>query len=148
MHILISVFYCLIIIQPSEDKIRSFEFNNSKVRTTYGVEDRFYGKYRGAKKGFLNLKKDGTGQYLYDVFGFAPDHCKKDTIDFEWGFIIDENDQLVNFEREYGLSYPIIYRSTGNTSWQGCTKKVFLDYLLVYKTGEITVSSSDDWIHL
>ncbi|MTI20643.1 hypothetical protein E1176_06390 [Fulvivirga sp. RKSG066] len=130
----------------SNEKVRIIEYNGNEVKTTYAVDAQFYGKYAGAKTGYLILNEDGTGVYNYDVFGFAPATCKKDVINIEWGFLLDENDQVVSFEREYGLSYPILMKSLGNTQFQGCRTPVMLDFIMVYKNGDIGVSSSDDWI--
>ena len=92
------------------------------------------------------LSKDGTGKYLYDKTVFFGQNCKRELIEFEWGFIIDENGQVVKFEREYGYSYPIIYKATREVLFQGCSKAVLVDYILVKKNGVITISSSSDWI--
>ena len=136
-----------LLLQDNPDrKIRHFTYNGSEVKTTFSIDSQFYGNYSGSNKGYLLLKEDGTGEYLYDNFGFAPADCPKDTIKMEWGFILDDNDEIVKFKREYGFSYPVLYRSTNKSSWQGCSKKVFLDYILAYRNGQLTVSSSDDWV--
>ena len=116
-----------------------------EVQTTYQVDSKFLGEYKGSKKGYLKLNEDGTGTYQYDIFGLAPQSCRRGPIDLEWGFITDENGQIVRFERDYGYSYPIIYKATGETSFQGCRKQVFVDYVLEYKDGNLSISSSGDW---
>lgn len=126
--------------------IRVFEYNGSSVKTIYEVESKFYGEYTGRKSGFLKLEADGSGEYRYDVFGFAPASCAKQTIDIEWGFLLDDNGEIVSFKRDYGISYPILFKSIGETQFQGCQKPVMLDFIMEYKNGDLGVSSSDDWI--
>ncbi len=126
--------------------IRIIEYNGSNVKTIYEVDPKFYGEYKGRKSGFLTLNEDGTGEYRYDVFGFAPASCIRQTIDIEWGFLLDDNGEMVKFKREYGLSYPILLKSTGETKFQGCQKEIMLDFIMEYKNGQLGVSSSDDWI--
>ncbi|MEM6525693.1 MAG: hypothetical protein AAF693_17980 [Bacteroidota bacterium] len=125
--------------------IRNILYNGKEVRTTYRTNDKFYGHYTGLKEGYLKLNDDGTGEYRYDVFGFAPDHCLPETIHIEWGFLLNESDQIVSFKREYGLSYPILFKSVSATKFQGCRKEVILDFIMEYKDGTLGVSSSDDW---
>ena len=91
------------------------------------------------------LNEDGTGFYKYDIFGFAPQGCKNEPILIEWGFLINEEGEVVKFDREYGYSYPILFKSTGESSFQGCREPVLLDFLLEYKDGSLGVSSSDNW---
>lgn len=129
-----------------DDKIRTIDYNGKSVKTTFEIPVEFYGKYAGQRDGYLLLKEDGTGEYNYDVFGFAPSNCKKDVIRVEWGFLLDENNQIVSFEREYGRSYPVLFKSIGATSFQGCRKQVMLDFVMQYKNGHLGVSSSDDWV--
>ena len=143
MHLIISI---LSLFLALNDDVREMEYNGSTVTTTYGVDAKFYGTYKGRKSGFLTLKNDGTGTYAYDVFGFAPATCKKQPITIEWGFLLDENNKVVSFSREYGQSYPILLKSTGETKFQGCQKEVMLDFIMVYKNGQLGVSSSDDWV--
>lgn len=133
-------------ITGANEKSRTIEYNGQPVNTTFEVPSQFYGKYAGAKTGYLELREDGTGIYNYDVFGFAPSECKKGPINIEWGFLLDENNQIVSFEREYGRSYPILMESTSLTSFQGCRKRVMLDFIMEYKNGSLGVSSSDDWV--
>ncbi len=121
-------------------------YNGSEVKTVYDVNSKFYGEYKGRKSGFLILKENGTGQYRYDIFGFAPTSCIKQTIEIEWGFLLDDNGEIVEFKRDYGLSYPILLKSTGDTKFQGCQKEIMLDFIMEYKDGQLGVSSSDDWI--
>ena len=115
------------------------------MKTTFQVGVEFYGTYKGRKDGYLTLNSDGTGAYRYDYQAFLPENCEEGEIAFDWGFILDEKGEIVKFERSYGYSYPIIYSCTGLNSFQGCTQTSLVDYLLVYKDGSITVSSSDDW---
>lgn len=124
---------------------RTIEYNGSEVKTTYTADTKFYGEYKGRKGGFLQLNEDGSGTYKYDVFGFAPASCKKQPIDIEWGFLVDENNEIVSFKREYGISYPILLKSVSETKFQGCQKEVMLDFIMEYKSGQLGVSSSDDW---
>ena len=126
--------------------IRLFEYNGSSVKTIYEVDSKFYGEYSGRKTGFLKLNIDGSGEYRYDIFDFAPANCVKQTITLEWGFILNDNGKIVSFERDYGQSYPILLKSTGDTKFQGCQKEVLLDFIMEYKKGDLSVSSSDDWI--
>ena len=139
------VFLILLFLQPTQnEKIRVIEYNGNQVKTTFDVESRFLGTYTGAKQGYLELSEDGTGKYRYDVFGFALPDCANADITFEWGFLIDADNQVVKFEREYGYSYPILYKSTSAVSFQGCRKKVMLDFII--EQGEtLSISSSDDW---
>ena len=127
------------------DNIRTMDYEGKTYRTMYNVE-KFNGTYSGAKDGYLELRPDGTGVYTYDIFGIAPASCKKGPIALEYGFLIDENDSIVRLKRDYGYSYPILLRSTGETSFQGCRTPILLDFLMVYEDGTIGVSSSDDWI--
>lgn len=129
-----------------DDKIRFFEIEGKKIKTTFHTEARFIGKYEGRKGGYLILNENGSGEYKYDIFGFAPADCKPGIITFEWGFVLDERNEIVRFERDYGFSYPVIYKSQGWPSFQGCSKEIFVDYILVSHKGELSVSSSDDWI--
>ena len=136
----------LLFFQTDEDpQFRIIRYNGSDVKTTWKVDDRFYGKYEGSKSGFLELKKDGSGGYKYDVFGFAKPGCKKGVIEMEWGFLVDGDGDLVKFEREYGYSYPILLRSKSeDRSFKGCREQVMLDFIFD-KSGVLGVSSSDDW---
>jgi hypothetical protein len=136
----------LVVLAKPVENNRTFIVEDQPVNTTIAVEDKFIGTYKGRKSGFLRLNADGTGEYLYDVF-LANNECRKDTIAIEWGFLIDENDEIIKFERAYGFSYPILYRSISETSFQSCSRKIMLDYILEYNVEEyLTVSSSDDWI--
>ena len=129
----------------NSDEIRMLTLNEKEVKTTFKVDKKFYGLYKGRKSGYLKLNEDGTGSYLYDYQAFLPDNCEEGEIPFEWGFVIDEKGEVVKFERSYGYSYPIIYSCSGINSFQGCRVTSMVDYILVYKNGNITVSSSDDW---
>ncbi|UII23533.1 hypothetical protein [Fulvivirga ligni] len=145
MKALLSILISLALFTSGE-KIREIEYNGTPVKTTFNIPSELYGKYTGRKTGYLQLNDDGTGTYNYDVFGFAPESCKKGAIQMEWGFLLDENNEIVKFQREYGLSYPILMKSTGDTQFQGCRTPVMLDFILVKKDGTVAVSSSDDWI--
>jgi len=139
----------LLLVFPTvpKEKVRKLEYNGTLVMTTFGIESRFIGKYAGSKQGFLELNGDGNGVYQYDYPGLSPD-CPGETIEFKWGFILDEQGDILKFERSYGYSYPIIYNCYGENAFQGCTKRTMIDYILEYEDGTITVSSSDDWIKL
>lgn len=142
--ILLSI--CFMAFWSVSEKTRIIEYNGKAVNTTFDVPQNFFGTYKGKKKGFLLLREDGTGQYNYDIFGFAPADCSKGVIEVEWGFLLDENGSIVSFPREYGKSYPILMKSTGASSFQGCRKEVLLDFIMDYENGILGVSSSDDWI--
>ncbi len=127
------------------DDARYMHYDGARVKTTYHVPDKFLGEYKGSKPGRLLLAADGTGVYEYGYVGFAGDSCQAKEIPMIWGFIIDDDGAIVSFEREYGHSYPLVYNSTSEVSFQGCTKNAMIDYLLVFKDGTISVSSSDNW---
>jgi hypothetical protein len=130
----------------ASDTVRTIEYNGTPVKTTFGVDEKFIGQYSGRKKGFLQLNADGTGEYNYDVFGFASENCDKEIIAVTWGFLLDENNEVVSFDREYGRSYPILFQSDGGPKFQGCRIQVLLDFIMEYEDGKLGVSSSDDWI--
>jgi hypothetical protein len=140
----------LILFSPveagSDNGIRMLQFDGMEVKTTYRVDRKFIGRYSGSKSGYLLLNENGNGAYKYDYFVQSDTHCQSGSIELKWGFLVDEDGAIVRFERPYGYSYPIVYMSTGSISFQACTKSSMIDYLLVYKDGTITVSSSDDWI--
>ncbi|MCA6075414.1 hypothetical protein [Fulvivirga sedimenti] len=142
--LLLAIFYSQ---EKANEPVRQMEYEGKVYRTAYNVS-RFNGKYSGAKDGYLEIREDGTGTYVYDIFGLALNGCKKGPIEVEYGFLINENDSLVRISRDYGYSYPIILRATGETSFQGCRTPVMLDFLMEYQDGTIGVSSSDDWIKL
>ena len=129
-----------------QDKSRTIDYNGGPVSVVYEVDDKFYGTYKGRKAGFLELKKDGNGAYKYDIFGFALPGCKATPIPIIWGFLMDEQGKPVRFEREYGWSYPILFQATTDQGFQGCRKKVQLDFIIERKDGSLGVSSSDDWL--
>jgi hypothetical protein len=129
----------------ASDKVRTIHYDGKDYLTTYETPAEFIGIYKGSGEGYLQLNADGTGVYHYDVF-FAPPECKKAPIPLEWGFLLDENNQIVFFNRKYGRSYPLLLKSTGETSFQGCRKPVMLDFILDYSDGPLVVSSSDDWV--
>ncbi len=137
------LFYCSLFLSVNDARI--IAYNGKDVRTTFSAPEKFFGVYSGRKKGFLKLNENGTGEYKYDVFGFAPVDCSAQIISLEWGFILDDSDNIVSFEREYGQSYPILLKSVGETQFQGCRKEVILDFIMEYKDGTLGVSSSDDW---
>ena len=143
--LLIPLFLLAFKSQDSNHKERMLAHNEKQIKTTFEVEDKFFGTYKGRKGGFLKLNSDGTGSYKYDYQAFLPENCEGGEIDFNWGFIVDDSGELLRFERSYGYSYPILYSCIGANSFQGCTKTSLVDYILVYKDGTITVSSSDDW---
>lgn len=142
--LLFSVIVCLW-VSPANDKIRYITYRNQEVKTTFDTSAKFIGEYKGKKSGYLILNEDGSGIYNYDIFGFAPESCKKQPITVEWGFMLDENDKILKFEREYGYSYPVLLKSTGTISFKGCRDQVLLDFIMEYKDGSLGVSSSDDW---
>lgn len=140
-------FFAVIMIVASiqnPQKERIMTLNGTEVKTTYQVESMFYGLYRGNKQGSLELLPDGTGTYRYDYSALMRS-CESAVIAIDWGFLLDESGQVVRFERPYGYSYPIIYNCTGANSFRNCTMTSMIDYIMVYKSGTINVSSSDDW---
>jgi len=132
----------------SEAQIRYLNYEGAKVKTTYAVPEKFLGKYSGRRSGYLILNSDGTGTYHHDYIGFRKNGCNNGKIEIQWGFIVDEKNKIVHFERPYGQSYPVLYFSTGEGGFQDCTKTSFVDYILEYQDGTITVSSSDDWVKI
>jgi hypothetical protein len=129
---------------PAGPEIREFELNGRMVRVTHEVDPIFYGKYQGEKEGYLLLRKDGTGEYLYDI-QYPAKECEAGIINFEWGFLLDDNNQVVWFERSYGYSYPVILNCTGKNCFQGCRVDYMVDYILDKNEGKLEISSSDDW---
>ena len=142
LYLIILPLISLIQNQGLEERIISYRGDN--YNTTISVENRFIGTYKGRKSGYLMLKADGTGTYKYDVFGMAPASCKRSPITFEWGFLVDSTNAVIKRIRSYGLSYPILLKSTSETTFQGCRTPVMMDYILD-KKGVLNVSSSDDW---
>jgi len=128
--------------QSEKERIITYQENDYK--TTYDVPDNFIGTYKGKKGGYLKLNSDGTGEYKYDIFGFAPPSCERKPIKFIWGFILDKEGKLLRKKRDYGYSYPILLESTGGNSFQGCRTKILKEYILD-KEKSLHVSSSDDW---
>jgi len=124
--------------------IRFFDINGRQVKVTHRIDPKFYGRYEGVKEGYLLLNEDGSGEYLYD-FMLSSD-CGSGIIAFEWGFIVDENDRIVHFEREYGFSYPVLFVCSTDNCFQGCRVRHMVDYILEKEDGILEVSSSDDWI--
>jgi hypothetical protein len=130
--------------QPTAEKDRIIAYGEIKYNTTFAVPAEFIGLYEGKKSGFLKLNADGTGEYKYDIFGYAPTSCERKAISFIWGFILNKNGSLSKNERGYGFSYPILMQSTGVNSFQGCRTAVLKDFILI-KGETLHVSSSDDW---
>ena len=130
--------------QASPD-VKIFHLDGKDVKVTHHVDAKFYGRYSGEQGGYLLLNEDGSGEYLNDYFGYAEPSCKSGPISFNWGFLVDEYNNVVRFKRDYGFSYPVIYVSTGDSGFQGCRRKYLVDYLMVRTNGSIGVSSSDDW---
>ena len=126
------------------DNERVIIYGGQEFKTTIDVEAIFLGTYEGRKAGFLKLNADGTGEYKYDIFGFAPASCERKPITFIWGFILDKDEKITRNKRDYGYSYPILLQSTGSNSFQGCRSEVLKDYILI-KGKTMHVSSSDDW---
>jgi hypothetical protein len=142
LYVLIVPILSLFQLQNSDDRI--INYRGEDYNTTILVEDRFIGTYKGRKSGYLILNQDGTGTYKYDMFGLAPSSCKRQPISFEWGFLVDSTNTVITRKRSYGLSYPILLKSTSVTTFQGCRTEVMMDYILD-KKGVLNVSSSDDW---
>lgn len=131
------------LIVQSATKI--FNIENNEITVTYEVEDMFYGLYQGEKTGYLLLRRDGTGEYKYDIFGVSSTGCKEGVIPFEWGFPLDKNNNKVKFKKLYGYSYPVIFKCSGDLCFQGCSKIYLLDFILDKGDGKLHISSSDDW---
>lgn len=129
----------------AQNSEKIFIVNGDEVKVTHKVAKAFYGRYEGDKSGYLLLNPDGTGIYEYDIFGFEQPGCETGKIDMEWGFLIDENNQIVKFKRDYGFSYPIIYSCIGPTCFQGCSRTYLVDFILDKNDERLIVSSSDDW---
>jgi len=134
----------LSLIQFNSSEERIINYRGDDYKTTIDVESRFIGIYKGRKTGYLELKKDGTGTYKYDLFGYAPSTCKRQAITIEWGFVLDNKGEIQKRKREYGFSYTILLKSTSETTFQGCRTPVMMDYILD-KNGVLNISSSDDW---
>jgi len=145
MRRFVGIILLLVVLGAKTSGSRKLFHDKKEVKTTYEVPSKFYGKYKGAKKGYLLLKEDGTGEYMYDYDGFRPENCPGGAIQIKWGFLLDDEDKIVAFDREYGKSYPILYNVTGETSFKGCSQRFLVDYILEYKNGDIEISSSDDW---
>lgn len=141
---LIVFLFGLLNFQNVSQEIREMEYDGKTYPTTFNVE-RFNGLYSGTKKGYLELRPDGTGTYVYDIFGVAPADCPRGPIELEYGFLVDEKNQPIKLERNYGFSYPLLLKSTGETSFQGCRTVVMLDFILEKQDSKLHVSSSDNW---
>ncbi len=139
------VFFGNLLTQAGGPKTDTFVIDGKEVKVTHQVDQKFYGKYSGSAGGYLLLNNDGSGEYLADYYGYALPSCQPGAIRFHWGFLLDEHNSIVKFKRDYGYSFPVVYVSDGPLSFQGCRKKILVDYLLVRKDGSIGVSSSDDW---
>ncbi|BDC98933.1 hypothetical protein [Persicobacter psychrovividus] len=119
-----------------------FSYNGKSIEVNASIGKKFVGTYKGAQGGYLELHADGTGFYKYD-YAFGP--CKNTPIPIQWGMIKDAKGSAVRFNRKYGQSYPIFFKSTAGARFRGCKEEVLEDFLLVYKNGTIEVSTSDDW---
>ena len=126
------------------ERDRAIIYNGTEYHTTYAAPIEFIGVYEGRKSGFLKLNADGTGEYKYDIFGYAPASCERKPIAFIWGLILDKEGNLLKNERDYGFSYPILLQSTGSNSFQGCRTDVLKGFIL-NRGKTLHVSSSDDW---
>jgi len=150
MNILFAFFALLLSIQLLVDDAtlitKTLIINDQEVVVTHHVDSKFIGKYSGSKSGYLKLNPDGSGFYLNDESGMRKKDCPAGGIDFEWGFIVNKEGELVKFDRPYGFSYPVVYKATGDIQFQGCTKPFLVDYILVKKNGVIAISSSSDWV--
>jgi hypothetical protein len=138
------IYFFGLIPSVMEEKNRVIIYGETEYRTTYAVPAEFIGTYEGRKSGFLKLNADGTGEYKYDIFGYAPASCERKPINFIWGFILDKDGNLSKNERDYGFSYPILLQSTGSNSFQGCRTEVLKEFIL-NKGKTLHISSSDDW---
>lgn len=153
MKIFVNLFTLIILnsdilyfIAPSSvASTRIFNIDNEEITVTHEVEDMFYGLYQGDKTGYLLLKKDGTGEYKYDIFGVTSSHCMEGIIQFEWGIPLNKENKTVKFKKSYGYSYPVIFKCSGEICFQGCSKVYLLDFILDKGDGKLHVSSSDDW---
>ena len=123
-----------------------FLIDGQQVAVTHQVDSKFIGKYSGSRSGYMILNIDGTGLYMYDEPGMMKEGCTATVIEFEWGFLVNDEGEIVKYNRPYGLSYPVIYKATGEVEFQGCSKPFLVDFILVKDNGLITVSSSSDWI--
>jgi len=138
------IIWLLLFPAPTLESMRQLEYNGTKINTTFEVDQKFYGKYQGNKSGYLQLNKNGTGIYKYDYAGLSKS-CKGELIEFNWGFVLNENNEIIRAKRPYGFSYPVIYNCSGENSFKNCSERIMVDYILVYEDGTITISSSDDW---
>ena len=143
------LFYILVwgpflFLAGNSEKERIILYQDIEYHTTYDVPAAFIGIYKGQKTGYLKLNADGTGEYKYDIFGYAPPSCDRKSIPFIWGFILDKDGALTKKKRDYGFSYPILLKSTGTNSFQGCRTQVLKEFILD-KGKTLHVSSSDDW---
>jgi hypothetical protein len=147
MIISIPIFFLISfqLIQLADPVIKYFEINGRQVKVTHQVDPHFYGCYEGAREGYLWLKEDGTGEYLYDI-QVPSDNCEPGVILFEWGFIVDENERIVRFKRDYGSSYPVLLKCMADNCFQGCRVNYMVDYIMEKKNGILEISSSDDWV--
>jgi hypothetical protein len=153
INIIVSLFALIILnsdilyfIEPiPEASTRIFIMDDKEITVTHNVDDMFYGLYQGDKTGYLLLKRDGTGEYKYDIFGVASSLCKEGIIHFEWGVPVNKENRTVKFKKPYGFSYPVIFKCSGEICFQGCSKVYLLDFILDKEDGKLHVSSSDDW---
>ena len=145
MKIILTITLFWFSMWSSNEKERTIKYEGQEVNTTFDVSNKFIGIYKGNKSGYLMINENGSGLYKYDIFGFAPKSCENQPIQIEWGFLLDKKGGIVKFDREYGYSYPILFKSVGATSFQGCREPVLLDFLLEYKDSSLGISSSDNW---
>ena len=144
IFLIICIYSFSLAASVTDEKDRVIIYGEIEYKTTFAVPAEFIGIYEGRKTGFLKLNADGTGEYKYDIFGFAPASCERKPITFIWGFILDKDGNITKNKRDYGLSYPILLQSTSSNSFQGCRTEVMKDFILL-KGKTLHVSSSDDW---
>ena len=107
---ILSSIYLTVVAIDLEDKERIISYQDTEYKTTYSVDNKFIGTYKGRKSGYLMLNADGTGEYKYDIFGYAPASCERKPISFIWGFILDKEGKMIAKKRDYGNSYPILLK--------------------------------------
>jgi len=145
-NLIIIIPFLIILTGLDYSKTRKLEINGKQVKVTYDIDYRFIGTYSGRKGGFLQLNSDGTGTYKYDTY-FPSPNCDGKEIAIEWGLLLDENDRIVNYERGYGFSYPIVYKAVEGKKFKGCRDDFMVDFILDFTEQSIlSISSSDDWI--
>ena len=123
------------------EKVKTIQYNGQKLSLLIPNNLNFFGEFKGKKSGFLVLNSDGSGEYKSD---YSLNSCDNTSFRIDWGFLMDENGEIVKIKRSYGFSYPVVYKSLDGKRFKGCKETLFFDYLLE-KNGRIEVSSSDDW---